>query len=174
MWLNYILILVIFCCTTNASAREVDTWQYEFTLYGWLPSIEGALKYCLPPGEGGGVSIDLSKILDSLDMTFMGTFEARYNKLSLSTDIIYLDLSNSKNTEVLAGQNPDVSVDVYAHVDITDWQISGIAGYDVIQTNRLRLALIGGLRYFTLDVGYYEDLFAHLTTKKRLTIPVYL
>ena len=150
-WLKYILSLIIFCCTTNASAQEVDKWQYEFTLYGWLPNIDGALKYSLPPGEGGSVSIDSSKILDSLDMTFMGTFEARYNKLSLSTDIIYLDLSNSKNKEVLVGQNPGVPFDAYVHVGITGWQISGIAGYDMIQTNRLRLAFIGGLRYFTLD-----------------------
>jgi len=150
-WLKYILILIIFCCTTNATAQEVDKWQYEFTLYGWLPSIDGALKYSLPPGEGGGVAIDSSNILDSLDMTFMGTFEARYNKLSLSTDIIYLDLNNSKNTEILIGQNSGVPVDAYVHLGITGWQISGIAGYDVIQTNRLRLALIGGLRYFTLD-----------------------
>jgi len=29
--------------------------------------------------------------------------------------------------------------------------VSGIAGYDVVQTDRVRLAIIGGVRYFTLD-----------------------
>ena len=53
-----ILLLLMFCFVNNAvAAQETDTWQYEATIYLWLPSIDGDLKYTLP-GEGGGVSPD--------------------------------------------------------------------------------------------------------------------
>jgi hypothetical protein len=144
-----ILLLLMFCFVNNAvAAQETDTWQYEATIYLWLPSIDGDLKYTLP-GEGGGVlPIDSSTVLDSLEMAFMGAFEARYNKLSFATDIIYLDMSNSKNTVIPIGP---AAVDVNAGLSLTGWMVSGIAGYDVMQTDRVRLAVIGGVRYFTLD-----------------------
>lgn len=147
-----ILLLLMFCFVNNtAAAQEVDKWQYEFTLYLWLPGIDGNLKYNLP-GDGGSVlPIDASKVLDSLNMAFMGAFETRYNKWSFATDIIYMDLSNGKNTELILGQDPGVPLDVYADLSLTGWVITGIAGYDVVQTDRVRLAVIGGVRYFTLD-----------------------
>ena len=144
-----ICLLLMFCFVNYAAAaQEADKWQYEATLYLWLPSIDGDLKYTLPGGGGDTLPIDASKVLDSLDMAFMGAFEARYNKLSFATDIIYLDLSNSKNTVIPIGP---VAVDVNAGLNITGWTITGIAGYDVVQTDRVRLAIIGGVRYFTLD-----------------------
>jgi len=147
-----VCLLLMFCFVNYAAAaQKADKWQYEFTLYLWLPSIDGDLKYTLPGGGGDVLPIDSSKVLDSLNMTFMGAFEARYNKLSFFTDLVYLDLSNSKNTEIIVGPDPGVPVGVYADLGITGWMITGAAGYDVVQTDRVRLAVIGGLRYFTLD-----------------------
>jgi hypothetical protein len=146
-----ILLLLIFFGVNSAAAQEADKWQYEATIYLWLPSIDGNLKYTLPGDGGDALPIDASTILDSLNMAFMGAFEARYNKLSFVADIIYLDLSNGKNTEITVGQDPGVPVDVYADLGLTGWLISGIAGYDVVQTDRVSLAVIGGVRYFTLD-----------------------
>jgi len=143
-----ILLLLMSCFVNNAAAQEAEKWQYEATLYLWLPSIDGDLKYTLPGGGGDTLPIDASKVLDSLDMAFMGAFEARYNKLSFATDFIYLDLSNSKSTVIPIGQQ---AVDVNAGLSITGWTVTGIIGYDVMQTDRVRLAIIGGVRYFTLD-----------------------
>ena len=142
-----VLLLLMFCSVNNAAALEADKWQYEATLYLWLPGIDGDLKYNLP-GDDSVLPIDASKILDSLEMTFMGAFEARYNKLSFFTDFVYLDLSNGKNTVIPIGQE---EVNVYADLGLTGWMITGMAGYDIVQTDRIRLAVIGGLRYFSLD-----------------------
>jgi opacity protein-like surface antigen len=142
-----VCLLLMFCFVNYAAAQETDKWQYEATLYLWLPSIDGDLKYTLP-GGGGTLPIDASEVLDSLDMTFMVAFEARYNKLSFATDFIYLDLSNSKNTVIPIGP---VAVDVNAGLSIKGWTVTGIVGYDMVQTDRVRLAVIGGVRYFTLD-----------------------
>jgi len=143
------ILLLLFCFVNYAAAaQEADKWQYEATLYLWLPGIDGDLKYTLP-GDGGGVlPIDSSTVLDSLNMTFMGNLAAHYNKWSFAADIIYLDMSNSKNTVIPIGQE---AVDVYADLGLSGWMVSGIVGYDVVQTDRVRLAVLGGLRYFTLD-----------------------
>jgi hypothetical protein len=144
-----ICLLLMFCFVNYAAAaQEADKWQYEATIYLWLPSIDGSLKYNLPGGGGDTLPIDASDVLDSLNMTFMGALEARYNKWSFATDIIYLDMSNSKNTVIPLGQ---VAVDVAAKLSLSGWMVSGIAGYDVVQSDRVRLAVIGGVRYFTLD-----------------------
>ena len=144
-----ICLLLLFCFVNYAAAaQETDKWQYEATIYLWLPTIDGSLKYTLPGSGGDVLPIDTSKILDSLNMTFMGAFEARYNKLSFFTDFVYLDLSNGKNTVVPIGQE---EINVYTDLGLTGWMITGMAGYDVMQTDRVRLAVIGGLRYFTLD-----------------------
>jgi hypothetical protein len=142
-----VCLLLMFCFVNYAAAREADTWQYEATVYFWFPSIDGTLKYTLP-GDGDTLPVDAADVLDSLNFTFMGNIAAQYNKWSFAADYIYLDMSNSKNTVIPIGQE---SVDVHAGLSLTGWTLTGIAGYDMVQTDRVRLAVIGGVRYFTLD-----------------------
>ena len=143
-----VYLLLMFCFVNYAAAREADTWQYEATVYFWFPSIDGDLKYTLPGEGGGALPVDAADVLDSLNFTFMGNIAAQYNKWSFAADYIYLDMSNSKNTVIPIGQE---SVDVHAGLSLTGWTLTGIAGYDMVQTDRVRLAVIGGVRYFTLD-----------------------
>ena len=151
-----ILLLLMFCIANNVAARDAsgaaDTWQYDLAIYGWLPDIKGDLKYGVPPADGGGrVTVDASDIIDALNFVFMGTFQAHYNKLSFATDIIYMDLSDSKGTTINLGPEPGVPVNVAAKLSLTSWVVTGIVGYDVVQTDRAGLALVGGLRYLNLD-----------------------
>ena len=55
-----VLLLLMFCSVNNAAALEADKWQYEATLYLWLPGIDGDLKYNLP-GDDSVLPIDASK-----------------------------------------------------------------------------------------------------------------
>jgi hypothetical protein len=142
-----VCLLLMFCFVNYAAAREADTWQYEATLYFWFPSIDGTLKYTLP-GDGDALPVDAADVLDSLNFTFMGNLAAQYNKWSFAADYIYLNMSNSSNTVIPLGQE---TLDVTAKLSLSGWTLTGIAGYDVVQTDRVRLAVIGGVRYFTLD-----------------------
>ena len=152
-----IILLMIFCSNNSVAAETTappaDTWQYEFTLYGWFASIDGKLKYDVPPGSGGEVGVDISDILDSLNFMFMGVFEARKNKLSFAADLIYMSLSNSKSTEIRIGPGPGpgIPLSVHAGLSLKAWVVSGIVGYDVVQTNKNRMAAIGGVRYLDLS-----------------------
>ncbi|MFC1778281.1 hypothetical protein ACFL3I_13230 [Pseudomonadota bacterium] len=149
-----IFFLLIFGCVNSTFAQEADEWQYEFGIYGWLPDIEGQLQYGLPIGpDDGSISIDSSQILDSLDFTFMSAFEARRNRLSFFTDLIYLNVSNTKDTEIRlgSGPGPGLPVDASVGLDLKAWIVSGMVGYDLVQTEQVRFALIGGVRYLDLS-----------------------
>ena len=144
-----VLFFVIFCGVNSVAAKnaaDADTWQYEFTLYGWFPSLDSTLKY---PDPGGDVSVDASDILDSLNFIFMGTLEAQKNKLSFGLDVIYLDLSNSKNTNIQIG--PGTGLNVNAGLGIKSWVVTGIVGYEVAQSEKNRTAVIGGFRFLDLS-----------------------
>jgi len=149
-----ILLLGVFWgvnCVAAEGSAPADKWQYEFTIYGWLPSIDGTLKYSVPPDSGGSIGVDASDILDSLNFVFMGIFEARYNKLSFATDLIYMDVSNSAGTNITVGPGPGVPLGVTGKLSLKSWVVTGIAGYDVVQTDKSRMAVIGGLRYLDLS-----------------------
>ena len=148
-----ILFLVMFCFVSNAAAtQEADTWQSEITIYGWLPSIAGELKYNVP-GSGDSATVDASDILDDLNFVFMGNYVGSYNKWSFGADIIYMDVSGSNSTTVNVGPGPGpgVPVSISAGLSMKTWVFTGAGGYDVVQTDKARLAVIGGVRYLKLD-----------------------
>jgi hypothetical protein len=160
---SVILLLAMFCMVNSAAAQsmaDADTWQYEFTIYGWFPSIDGTLKY---PDPGGDISADTSDILDSLNFVFMGTFVAQKNKLSFGADVLYMDLSNSTSTTVTVnpGPGPGVPVNVTAGLGLKSWVVTGIVGYDVAQSDKNRTAVVGGFRY--LDLSADMNLTGSLT-----------
>ena len=153
-----VILLFMFCWLGTAAAEEgtgaADKWQYELTIYGWLPTIDGSLNYSLPPSDGNpgtSVSADAGDILDALNFTFMAAGVARYNKLSFGMDLIYMDLSNSSGTEIIIGNDPGEPVDIKGKLSLTAWEVTGVVGYDAIQTKRVLMTPIAGFRYLTLD-----------------------
>ena len=150
-----ILLLVIFCGINTAEAKDstdtVNKWQYEFTIYGWLPSLDGTMKFGVPPADGSNVSLDVSNLLDSLNFVFMGTFVAQKNKLSYAVDLIYMDVSNSKSTTINIGPGPGVPVGVSAGLGLKTWVVTGHVGYEVKKTDKTFMAVLGGIRYLDLS-----------------------
>ena len=73
----------------GAPEPSAEDWQFGAVIYGWLPSVHGDLKYS-PPGASGSIDVDAEQIIDALQFTFMGSFEARKGPWSGFTDVIYL------------------------------------------------------------------------------------
>jgi hypothetical protein len=124
-----------------ADSPSTGNWQHSLTLYAWLPSLDGEFKYQLD--NGGSSTIDASKILDSLNMTFMGAYETRKDKWVFLSDLIYLNLSNDKDRETIGYSNVDMK--------LKGWQLGLYGGYNLYQTSRSSLDLMAGLRYLTID-----------------------
>lgn len=143
---------VLFWQVSTAAAEEKAGWQYDVILYGWYAGIDTTFKSPGPLGMEDDVKVDASDLLDNLKMAFMGTVEARYNKWSIITDVIYMDVGDDANTTVAIGPNPGHPVRANVDVDLTSWVVSAGVGYDIAQADWGRLAMVGGVRYLSADI----------------------
>ena len=140
--------------------RAEPGWQFSVTPYAWVPSIDGTLRYQLPTQSGSGsadVSKDGASVLEALNFAAMIAAEARYQRYSVMTDFIYLDLggSSSKLRDVNFGGGG--STGVGANLDRgTESSLSGslwtlMGGYTVMQGDWGHADIVGGFRLFSLN-----------------------
>ena len=87
-------------CFTSLAAAPVmargdsNDWHFAATIYGWFPDIGGHTN--LPAGDTT-ISIDIGTILDHLKITAQGSFEFRKGRWGAYTDIVYLDVGETRN-----------------------------------------------------------------------------
>ena len=125
-----------------------STWKHSFTIYGWLPSVEGMVRFDIP-GELGEPDEEVeSSILDNLDMVFMGTYEARKDKWSFLSDVIYLKLSDSQE---VYPTNPLMDT-IASEQEFTTWLVSVYGGYNIVNTDKITLDTMAGIRYLSLSL----------------------
>ena len=102
--------------TVQAQTNDSSDWQFAATIYGWFPDIGGHTE--LPLGAGGDIDVDIGTILDHLEMTAQGSFEFRKGRWGAFTDIVYLDVGESKsNTRDLAINGVPIPATVTAAID---------------------------------------------------------
>jgi hypothetical protein len=88
----------------QAAAQQASTvatpWTFRVAPYLWAPSVDAELRYGLAqrPGDArrADISIDAGDLLGALNFGVMVAAEARRDRFSMSTDLIYLDLSEEK------------------------------------------------------------------------------
>lgn len=153
-WVLMVASTLLFVSTGfNVRAEDSDNdWQSAVTLYAWLPSVSGDLKY----GGGDGSTVDAGDILDALNMTFMGALELRKNDWYLLTDIIYLDLDNSSTSAVSLPGGGSIVSDV--EQELTGWQFGAYGGYRIYESNGSTLSLLAGLRYLAIEAEAKLDI----------------
>jgi hypothetical protein len=131
----------------SAGAQSADSWQFQGTLYGYLPTVSG--KTTFPQSGGGsGVSIEPSTILDSLKFVFMGSLEGRKGQWGAYTDIIYMDLGNTKSDSRALAIGGVVPADATATVDFNlkgwVWTLGGT--YRAVAKPDYAMDLLAGAR----------------------------
>lgn len=150
-WLGAAIVLLFFCCANVVCAQEEDNWQNELTIYGWYSGIDGTVQFPGPLGVGSDFTVDASDIIENLNMIFMGGWQSKRNKWSFIADVIYMDVSDGINQTVTPGSS-GVPLNASLDLDVSTWLLNGGVGYDVVQTERATLAVVGGVRYMTVDV----------------------
>jgi hypothetical protein len=117
---------------THSAAQAAENWQMGLSVYGWFPSVKGTTSFSPPPGSTGGsdVTVDAADILSDLKFVFMGSFEARKGRWGGFTDLIYMDLGDTKSQtrDFLLGRH-QVPADVSGKLDYdlksTVWTLAG-------------------------------------------------
>lgn len=133
------------------SAITTSAWEHSVSIYGWLPTLGGTLRYNIPenpdnPSDPSGDG-ESSSALDNLDMVLMGSYEARNDKWSFLADMIYLKMSDSQGVYL-----PRLDITLGSEQELTGWLLGFYGGYNMVNTDKTRLDVIAGMRYFSLGV----------------------
>ena len=129
----------------SVAAGEPGGWQSEATMYGWYAGMDSEVRFPGSVGRESDVTVDASDIIDNMNMIYMGAFEARRDRWSIITDLVYLNLGDDGSTTVRIGADPGYPATASADLDMTSWVVSGGVGYDLLQAERGRLTLVGGV-----------------------------
>lgn len=134
--------------TTTASPQPAatDSWQFQLTPYLWIPTISGRA------GIGNLITDTTTSVGDSdveLNFGFMGTLEARKNRLIILTDLQYSDIATEKGNPGPLFSSSRASFKTF----VLDPEI----GYRVLDNgNGATLDVLGGFRYWhlTADLAF--------------------
>lgn len=139
------LLLALAAPAAVAGSRGSGDWAFDAGIYAWTPSMD------VTPDGGDSIHMSFSDILDNLDMTFMGVFGARKDKWSLLGDVIYMKLSDSVSG---IRQLPSLNTTATGKVDVEmeAWIVTAAGGYNLVDTGKYSLDLLGGARYLSVDL----------------------
>ena len=122
-------------------------WDYTATFYGWAPGISTTVE--TPLGEVES-DLDFEEVLETLDIAFLGAFEARKGRLALVADLQYFDIG------VEAEPHTETAFSA-AEVDQQLLLFSAYAGYAVVDSAETRFDVGGGLRYVGSNIDTHLE-----------------
>jgi len=162
-----ILTLVLLASVANPAAVQAadNDWQFSLTPYLWLPTIDGRLKYDLPPGSGDPtIGVGPTDWFELLNFAALVNGSARKGRFSITSDFVYLSMSRIEDGRVISVEDPGtpsagfripvgagLTLDTSTDLDGTQWSID--VGYALFQNDRSHMDVFVGARYFSVDVS---------------------
>lgn len=156
--LSLLLSPLILPAQAQTVPRPEPGWQFSVTPYAWVPSIDGTFRYQLPgqPGpESADVGADNISVLEALNFAAMVAAEARYQRYSVLTDLIYLNLgaqsSKLRQVNYTGGAGVAASADRGTASSLSGslWTLMG--GYTITQGDWGHVDGMAGFRLFSLS-----------------------
>ena len=161
----------------SAALAGDDQWDFRLTPYIWLPTIDGSLKYSLPPGSGGSpeISVGPTDWLDLLNYGLLLSGSASKGRFSVFTDLVVLSMTSKNDGRVLSVDDSitipgmrvpvpigaDLVLDTRSDLDGSAWTLA--AGYDLRPTETSSTTAFVGARRFSVEVASSWDLTTAIT-----------
>jgi hypothetical protein len=152
----------------DASAQAAEPWKWQASLYAYLPDIGGRTTFP-QDGAGGGSTLDAETILDNLKFTFMGNLEASNGRWGMYTDVVYMDLGNSKSGYrdfTLGGSALPAGANANASYDLKGWAWTLAGTWRVTAGPASKVDVIAGARLFDM-----RQTFSYEVTGNVASIP---
>ena len=136
-------------------------WTFDIAPYLWFASIHSSFSFDLPPALGGTVSanpsIGFGDLVSHLNFGVMGAADARYDRFSVLTDFLYLNVGGTPAQFRSVNFPGHPAIPVTAGVESSEgfnlnasiWTLAG--GYTVAQGDWGNFDAIAGFRL--LDVN---------------------
>ncbi len=123
--------------TSTATVGADDSgWKFRIAPYIWATSLKGSVGIRRISTD---IDVPFHDLVDSLDGGLMLAVEARNDRWSINSDLIYAALSSSSGT-------PRNTVFTNAKVDIDEIIWTPTIGYTVYNSEVIALDLLGGFR----------------------------
>ena len=148
-------------------------WTFNIAPYFWIANIHSTTNLPLPPALGGTVTADTSvgfgDLLSHLNFATMVAADARYDRFSLLTDFIYLNVGGTASQFRSVNFPGHPAIPISASVQTSQgmnlntkiWTLAG--GYTVLQGDWGNLDVIAGFRYFDGPIRINYSLALTLT-----------
>lgn len=159
------------------AAEPGSGWSYRLTPYLWLPTIDGSLKYAVPPGSGGSpeISVGPTDWLDFINAGLLVSGTATRDRFSIYSDLVYLSMTSKNDGRVLSVDDTvtvpgtripipisaDLNLNTRTDLDGLVWSIA--FGYEFAATEKSSTSAFIGARYFGVDTSSSWDLTAEIT-----------
>ncbi len=159
--------------SSGQQAADPSGWTFNIAPYGWFANHQRDQNFNLPPALGGTLSADTSigfgELLSHLNFATMVAADAQYDRFSLLTDFIYMNVSGmasqfrSVNFPACRPfrSRRTVQTSVGMNLNATIWTLAG--GYTLLTGDWGNFDVIAGFRYLGMPVtlrlqpGTYTD-----------------
>ncbi len=142
-----IAILLSVALPLSAQAQmKADELEWGASIYGWFPSVSGQTAF---PTGGTSISVDADKLLENLKFTFMGTLEVQKGPWGVWTDVIYMNLGNSKSATrdfILPQRAIPADVSANFDYDLKAWLWTIAGTYSLVKKPEYSLQALLGAR----------------------------
>ena len=119
-----------------------DSWNYSAAIYVWGAGIEGEAA------NGADFDMSFSDILDDLDMTFEGNFQAQKGKWTFGSDFLYLKIGDKPDTPL----PPELGIGTtLTNVQMKTGIVTPTVAYRVMESEKLDLDVLAGARYLKME-----------------------
>jgi hypothetical protein len=134
-------------------------WEFGVSIYGWFPDIKGTTRF---PIDDNDFEVPISDIVDKLDFTLQGNFDARKGRWGLFTDLIYLDLGDQRSytgEDTIGDVEIPVDSTVGVGLDVKNLIWTTLGYYRIGDAEQATLDLMGGVRYADMEqsIGWSVD-----------------
>jgi hypothetical protein len=133
------LLLAFQAANGQTAPRERGEWEFGAEIYLWGANVDTTSP------SGTSSEIRFTDLAENLELGFMVAFGARRDKWSVLADVIYLDVDDNVEDDLLPGVQ-------LKSLGIKGWIINTVGGYRLLDTGRLNLDVIAGARYLWLEV----------------------
>jgi hypothetical protein len=138
---------------SEAAEPSADEWTWSATAYLWGPSVGGQTAFP-PDDQGPPVDVDIGKVLESINLVFMGAVEGRRGPWGVFADVVYIDMGASRERVRDVSFGPidlPANVDATLRVDLTGWQVTFAGTRSLVHDDAISLQALAGVRMLDLD-----------------------
>jgi len=123
---------------SNPDANTDKGWHVDVAPYLWFAGLNGTAS---ADGHAASIHVSASDVLSNFDFGLMGAVEARYNRILIPIDFMWVKLSDSKGIPI----TDDVES---VHVKINEDIFTPKIGYRMVDKPRFRVDALIGIRYW--------------------------